>query len=383
MGLFDLFKKKPSQNTQNAKHEEKESPHSSPSVSVSATSQPQVTSNDTPVISARQRLKTAIISKQGLYPHEILVLEYATSYYTSDNQFQGFWWYKYGVDDVQALLNSLVDRGFLTIGSLEASLNKQTGAAIKEVLKLHNLKLTGKKADLIQRALSEVPEAELRKQFPRRTYELTELGKDEIKAEEYVLYIHRHPYENLDIWSLNQMVYTKPYYPYRDKIWGFFNKRCGEYAVSGDWGLYRNCRFSMNRFLQEERKYKDALGMLAEVVYYDLSGMSNGFDMQYLYISAPHFFPYEDSLATTAPGVIGDIFSCKEKASLSEGEFTQIIADRMQKLNAPLTLFTVDECIQIILFERSENKESLSKLYDKARKRFQQKYPEIDLRRNV
>lgn len=382
MGLFDLFKKKPSQSTPNAKREEIESPPSS-SVSISSTSQSQGVNGEATVIPVEQRIKTAIVSKQGLYPHEILALEYATSFYTSDNQFQGFWWYKYGVNDVQALLNSLVDRGFLAIGSLEASLNKQTSTAIKEVLKLHSLKLTGKKADLIQRALSEVPEAELCKQFPRRTYELTESGKEAIQSEEYVLYIHRHPYENLDIWSLNQMVYAKPYYPYRDKIWGFFNKRCGEYAMSGDWGLYRNCRFSMNRFLQEEGKYKDALGMLAEVVYYDLSGMSNGFDMQYLYISAPHFFPYEDSLATTAPGVIGDIFSCQEKASLSEDGLTQILSDRMRKLSAPLTLFTVDECIQIIWFERSEDKESLSKLYEKARKRFQQKYPKIDLRRNA
>lgn len=138
----------------------------------------------------------------------------------------------------------------------------------------------------------------------------------------------------------------------------------------------------MNRFLQEEGKYKDALGMLAEVVYYDLSGMSNGFDMQYLYISAPHFFPYESSIVTTAPGVISDIVNCQIKAELSEDELTSILVERMQRLSAPLSIFTVDECIQIVFLERDEKKESLARVYEKAKKRFQQKYPRIDLHRN-
>lgn len=380
MGLFDLFKKKQPQNTQ--KDELRVEPvQPSPLRSVTVTLQTPIVNNEIAVIPVMERIKTAIANKQGLYPHEILALEYAHSFYTRDNHFQGFWWYKYGVDNVQLLLDSLVDRGFIAIGGLEAALNKQTGTAIKEVLRAHSLKLTGKKTDLVQRVLTEVPEDELNRQFPQRTYELTELGQEAVKGDEYVLYIHRNPYENLDIWSLNQMVYTKPFYPYRDKIWGFFNKRCGEYVASGDWGLYRNCRFSMNRFLQEEGKYKDALGMLAEVVFYDLSGLSNGFDMQYLYISAPHFFQYEDSLARTAPGVIADIFSCQTKAAMSEDEMRGILIERMKELTVPLTLFTVDECVSIIFLERDEKKESLSRLYCEAKKRFQQKYPKIDLRR--
>lgn len=49
---------------------------------------------------------------------------------------------------------------------------------------------------------------------------------------------------------------------------------------------------------------EDALAMLAEVVFYDLSGLGNGYDPQYLFITAEYLFPYRKSIAKTAPGII-------------------------------------------------------------------------------
>ena len=51
----------------------------------------------------------------------------------------------------------------------------------------------------------------------------------------------------------------------------------------------------------------------------------------------------------------------------------------MSKLNAPLHLFSIDECISIVFFERDGNKEALNRLYEKAKKSFKRKYPQIKI----
>lgn len=69
-------------------------------------------------------IKSAIPSKQGLYPHELIMLEYAPSFKTSNNTFQQFWYYQYSVTEPQSLLDSLFVRGFIEIGDLKSALQK-------------------------------------------------------------------------------------------------------------------------------------------------------------------------------------------------------------------------------------------------------------------
>lgn len=124
MGLFDIFKKKEPKSA---------NPAIDVKVSVSFTppKPPTQAEIDAQVIPIEKRIKSAVASKQGLYPHEILVLDYSHTFYTSDNSFQRFWWYRYGVRDVQKVLASLEQRGFIEVGDLRAALNKQTGATLK------------------------------------------------------------------------------------------------------------------------------------------------------------------------------------------------------------------------------------------------------------
>ncbi|WP_270501419.1 hypothetical protein [Clostridium butyricum] len=65
-----------------------------------------MSSGEDDVISVEKRIKNANISQYGLYPHEVLMLDYAGSYYVDGNSFQGFWWYKYGVRNVDNCLHS-------------------------------------------------------------------------------------------------------------------------------------------------------------------------------------------------------------------------------------------------------------------------------------
>ncbi|WP_088188027.1 MULTISPECIES: SAP domain-containing protein [unclassified Desulfosporosinus] len=383
MSFFDLFRRKPKPaNTEKLPTQNIVPVETSKLTKSNISSFIKVTSEIIPsaaeeVIPAEKRIKDAIASKHGLYPHEVLVLDYAGSYYTEGNSFQGFWWYRYGVRDVDKCLRSLLERGFLQVGNLQSAIEKETATVLKDELKKYGLKVSGKKDELVQRLMAEVSQEELNSRFTKRTYQLTELGKQALAEEGYVPYIHRHTLEDLDIWSLNKIMHEPPHMPYRDKIWGYLNRRSMEHFASGNFGLYRNCRHHMHNFLMEEKKIKDALGMLSEVVFYDLSGLGNNYDPQYLDIFAKHFFPYKDSTVTMAPGITSAVIHCQKELSLTDDELKTAMLDRMNRLSAPLHLFTPDECVDIVLMESREDIDGLTKIYAKAKRRFKQRFPSI------
>ena len=223
MGLFDFFRKKKVQDNATANLTDKKVKAGNIEVTVQMGAH---TPSDNDIVPAEKRIKAAFPSRNnGLYPHEILVLDYANTFYTQGNNYQRFWWTRYGVKNIDAILHSLLYRGFIAVGPITATLEKKTVADLKAVLESHKLNSKGKKAILIQRIIHEVPADELDKLFPDRLYMRTEKGEAELEAEEYVSYIHRHTIENLDIWSLNKLVYSSPSnLPYRDVIWRYLNQ---------------------------------------------------------------------------------------------------------------------------------------------------------------
>ena len=384
MRLFNFFKRKPKkQNHLSSQPQPQQRLKIKTEIVTNAIiQQPNKAEIDLDVITVETRLKTAIASKHGLYPHEILLLDYAHSFYINDDSFQNFWWYRYGVRDVKKVLNSLMVRGFLQEGNLQTTLQKQTIADIKNVLKTNSLKTTGKKADLIQRALDNIREELLCSYFPKRTYQLTEHGLAALNEESYVSYIHRHVIEDLDIWSLNQLIHTEPYMPFRDKIWEYLNKRSMKHFSEHSYGLYINCRLSMAQFLIEENKYANALTILAETAIYELNGIDNIYDhnLDYLEIYAEDFFTYEDSMTIIFPSIITNITECQDKLGYSDDELKSFLSIHMKKNKIPVTFFSVEDCVQIIIMEKYENKVGLKTLYSNAKKVFKQKYPNIYLR---
>ena len=92
----------------------------------------------------RELMERAIPSARGLYPPEILMLDYAPHYKSNENSFQQFWGW-YAVEDPLQLLHSLEERGFLENAGLETTLNKLTIPEIKELLRSYNLPPDGRK----------------------------------------------------------------------------------------------------------------------------------------------------------------------------------------------------------------------------------------------
>lgn len=158
MGLFDFFKKKNNKKNEEVKLHKNTNAKQGIKPMISVNTEIINTPSEPDVVPVEKIIKGMKPNDAGLSPHETLLLSYASKYYVEGNSFPGFGWYKYGVRDVDKSLISLRDRGFLQVGSLESAIRKETAAALKDVLRDNNLKVSGKKADLVQRLLVEVPE---------------------------------------------------------------------------------------------------------------------------------------------------------------------------------------------------------------------------------
>lgn len=225
MGLFDLFKKKEKRPTVAVSK-----PKAEPTISESEKKfyQPddyhtsvvhEGTAFEHRVITFEERKKTAIPSERGLYPAEILLLEYCSkgTYPGPKNGYPGFWWFAYGIRDVGAALKSLEERGFIQLGSISDSIGSFTVAQLKELLVAHGQSTTGKKADLVERVASVVPEIELINAGAQAKYALTEIGSLELTDNAYVPYMHSAHNKTTEdtrfgvefnVWSINRLLGT-------------------------------------------------------------------------------------------------------------------------------------------------------------------------------
>ena len=325
------------------------------------------------VLPIEKRIKGKSAVCDGLYPHEVLVLSYAPKFYESGNDYQQFWWHKYGIRNVGKILESLRERGLIQQGTIRDAIDCQTLPVIKESLSKHGLSGNGKKAALIERLVDNVSADELKVDFPRIPYTLTEYGKSLLKKYEWIPFIHSHLIEDLNIWNLTEKVQSSNH-NYRDTIWGYLNECSLVHAKNHNFGLYRNSRFTMSEFVADEGKTETAFSLLCEVVAYDLSGLSNNFDINHLYILYKSYFPYEKSVVKMAPGITNRIKKYMESFGWSEKVLHQRLEEEINKIQLPFRLFTDKECADIVLCEMNGNEASLKKIYRVAEKRFMEKY---------
>lgn len=222
MGLFDLFKKKEKamQATQIKKHEgtifqTKKSDYQLEKYNTDVVA--QGTTFEKRVISFEERKKTAIPSARGLYPAEILLLEYCSkgAYPGPKNGYPGFWWFEYGISNVDVALKNLEERGYITFASAKDSVNDLTVYQLKELLMEHGKFTTGKKVELVARVSDTISEEMLILAGIQPKYRLTEIGAQELSENAYVPYMHKAPNKTTEdtrfglafnVWSINKLL---------------------------------------------------------------------------------------------------------------------------------------------------------------------------------
>ena len=148
----------------------------------------------------------------GLYAHEILALSYAHKYYPNSqlNHFDGFWLYEYGISDMNELLDSLRDRGFLDIGSLPDALYEANFNDLRKLLKNQGMKASGNKSTVISNLLSVMDIDDLRKLYPNYPYILTNRGTMVLSEKPFIEIVHKDKRYNLSIWDVDIFMTNYP-----------------------------------------------------------------------------------------------------------------------------------------------------------------------------
>lgn len=196
-----------------------------------------------------------LADENGLKPTEILMLSYLEKY-SSGKPVAKFWHYDYGVDDVWPIIKKLETMGFAENGKL------------------------------------------------------TDKGKAELKANEYIYFYHRKSYAHLafTLPEFCRAVKAQRDVPYRDLIWGKYNKLYME-AISSP-KKCRNLRYSMYEFLVDEKKFETAFSMLLEIPFYDMN-------CQYPFI---------------APGIMQELKKAQKKAGFTEKQIFDMAKEKYGRM---------------------------------------------------
>lgn len=220
----------------------------------------------------KRREENSYPSKNGLKPHEILMLFYCNGRAIGASPHQQFWHYGYAVDDTGALIDSLERRGFLRISSASEALECLKVAQLKEILKSFDLSISGNKATLINRVRESIAEERLEHIDVPRIYKYTALGQEEVDNGEYVMYAHSHKSGLIpDVWTLNVLMQNYPPKQWRDCVWGELNRQAQKsfekIAQHGNYDMYCTVRYEQYRFLAEEQRYDLALSSWVDSRY--------------------------------------------------------------------------------------------------------------------
>ena len=325
-------------------------------------------------------------NKHGLYPHEVLMLEYAMSYCSSGgNSFHSFWKDEYKVKSEQAVLTSLERRGFIRAGGLIDDLRAHDPATLRDELKTHGIEASGGKEELIQQLIEEIPRDELNQTYLLNSYQLTELGESARDEEPYIPYIHLNPIEGLDIWSIGALVNVgwaydkgwlvrseKPPSPFRQTLWQYLGQLSRKQTDALDFDGYRRTMIRQSEFLREEGK--SGLHVLTEAIVFDLLGIKNGTNPREHILQAKE---YDVSLSKVSEAAIKEIEKCQSVLGILDEELIGFLVKQFERMDSSkdilrsevFKIFYPSECAQIVLFERDKNVAELKKLYAEANRR--------------
>lgn len=186
---------------------------------------------------------------------------------------------------------------------------------------------------------------------------LDEVGKERFEQERKIIADQNALRNHLGNLGVSDAEFEKrkkaqPGYSESDILWGLFNERSMDYAVKGDWGLYRNVRLSMGEHLMREKRYKGALDMFMEVTTLDVNGPSNGG------YSAP-FRPKD--FGFTAPGVISYMLRLRDEEGITKEEFKGIFLAKAEQISSGLKLPLSPQQIWRLLEKDIEKAESFGK----------------------
>lgn len=121
--------------------------------------------------------KQMIRLEEGILPGDLILLwRIGFNTFTTKSIFPQYFEYRYGINPVESI-ELLKKLGYMYKENASNSLHQLNAPTLKTILKKHNLKVGGSKADLLSRLLENLSNEQLENEFNLRQYTITDVGK--------------------------------------------------------------------------------------------------------------------------------------------------------------------------------------------------------------
>ena len=215
------------------------------------------------------------INKTGINPVEILSIFLNEGKSITNDNFAGYWNYRYN-SDPKKLLKKVVEKEYLRESTSFEYLDYLGVIELKNILRDNKLKVSGKKDELIERIKDNVENSYLENLNFEKVYVLTKEGKKITEKFDYVKFYHK--FSDINEVSLDEYHKYMIENPSKNKYEGFVDlliKVLDIQLENKDYGLLRNTYGKIGDLYSLWDHKEEALKTYLKVCYFDLSGMRN------------------------------------------------------------------------------------------------------------
>lgn len=342
---------------------------------------PKNTFNDTitnQAVNHSNKMIKEFPSNNGLYPNELIMLFYAPQYKVSQAKFPDFWRTTYHIGFPKELLLKLEKEGYIRKSLPCESLSHMKVADLKKIAAEYDLKISGKKDDLISRISNNISDDNLSKFITDYYWALTEKGNQEVRENDYLNFlVETHPYSymldeiGLTIQKINELHHNNPDSNIRDLIWGELNQanvNAFQDAIQKvDFDHYCNILHVMAQFLGEEHRCNDTLNMFARYLFYRINFDAGSDCLKYLSYcknnkeAADMFY----CSANLAPRDASDVQQLANECGLSSADLKEFLNDAFNK-EQDEGFFSAKDLATFVMYELCGDQSSAQSLCLKA-----------------
>lgn len=288
------------------------------------------------------------ISYQGDFAKCIFLYKYGYEYampILKNDEYPNYIYRSLGIKDAVTFHKKMIAEGYLIKGSIEQQLNSMKVDKLKIILTENNLVTKGKKVDLVNRIIEQLPDEIISKYITAELYVTSDNGIKFVEQNKAFVLIYK--YEWGITWK-DIVKLRKGNTSDNDIIWKIFNDR-----LIKEPNYCRNTYHSMSVFLKEENKLTDSLLMLLRVLYIDISGYEyiKRYDNEYYFKSSlEEKYSDYDLQRELAPGILSEINRLKDF-------YNEVLIEKVYKLNYPIQIFDQDmfkELLEIIFVNNKD-----------------------------
>lgn len=255
------------------------------------------------------------------------------------SDFPQYFKYEYNANS-DLLLEKALENNHLTKSEPIYNVERAKVSEIKDVLRNHNLKVSGKKNELVERIKTNLTEEEIKNEFLGSYYILTEQGMKLVTNNDHIIYYHKS--KNLREISLGKYHELLKDASDDNLKYDVAIQLLDENALierqKGNWGLYRNSLSSIAKVYEDKNEDQLALDYYIKVCILDLSGLSNG-------------NRYTPQLIFLAPGISTIVTKLIKKLEFDDGTIKNRYYACFKDLNLPKNKFTKEESFNMLIKE--------------------------------